>query len=384
MLALTNATLYTPTEGIQGASLLIDGERIAAVNPPQALIDRPGVKTLDLQGGLLVPGFIDLQINGAFGQDFTANPGSIWEVAASLPRYGVTAFLPTVITSPLETIARAQAVLQQGSPPGWRGARPLGLHVEGPFLNPERKGAHNPAHLRPPSLDDYADLSPATGVRLVTLAPELPGAEAVIRALVERGVIVSAGHSQATYAQAIQAFDWGVSYNVHLFNAMSPLNHFEPGLVGALLDDPRPTVGIIPDGVHVHPAALRCAWRNTGPARLNLVTDAMAALGMPPGEYVIGDLEVVVDATSARLRSGALAGSIISLDQCLRNLLRFTGCGLGEALQTITLTPARLLRLDNEIGQVSAGRRADLLHLDKDLQVLWTMVGGEIVYTCQR
>ena len=263
---------------------------------------------------VVVPGFIDLQVNGAFGKDFTADPTAIWDVAREYARYGVTSFLPTIITSPLDNIAAAQAVVCR-PPAGFRGCEPLGLHVEGPFLNPARKGAHNPDFLRPPTLDAVANWAPQTGVRLVTLAPELPGALEVIRSLAARGVVVSAGHSMATYAEALAGFDAGIRYGTHLFNAMPPLAHREPGLPGALLTDERVAAGFIPDGIHTHPAIIRLAWKQLGPERFSMVTDCMAALGMGPGRHMLGDFEVIVDETSARLADGTLAGSILSLDQ---------------------------------------------------------------------
>ena len=330
---------------------------------------------------ILAPGFIDLQINGAFGDDFTADPATIWRVAEGLPRYGVTAFLPTIITSPLEQVAAGQRIVTEGEPDGFRGARPLGLHVEGPFLNPQKKGAHNPKYLRLPSVEAVAGWSPATGIRLVTLAPELPWALEVIVALSDRGVLVSEGHSMATYDQAQAGFDAGARYGTHLFNAMPALGHRDPGLPGALLTDERATVGFIADGVHTHPSVIKLVWQALGGARLNLVTDAMAALGTPPGVHLLGDYEVTVDATSARLADGTLAGSILSLDQALRNLIAAAGCTLAEALPTITTTPAKAIGLDGQRGRIEPGYTADLVLLTRDLHVHTTIAEGEVVYS---
>ncbi|MCB0229532.1 MAG: N-acetylglucosamine-6-phosphate deacetylase, partial [Anaerolineae bacterium] len=217
MLYIKNTTLYSPLERLDNAAVLVDGGRIVAVGYAAAVACPPGAQVLDADGLLLTPGFIDMQFNGGFGHDFTADPTTIWQVAAGLPRWGVTALLPTVITSPLERIALAQQVVQR-EPAGFRGATPLGLHVEGPFLNPQKKGAHNPAYLQLPALEAVAGWSPQTGVRLVTLAPELPGALPVIAALATRGVLVSAGHSTATFEEATMAFDAGARYGTHLFN----------------------------------------------------------------------------------------------------------------------------------------------------------------------
>jgi N-acetylglucosamine-6-phosphate deacetylase len=384
MLYFDNATVHTTDGIIDHGSVLVDGRRIVAVGPRDA-VERPdAAHVIDASGRTIVPGFIDLQINGAFGSDFTDDPSSIWRVAGRLPRFGVTAFLPTIITSPLDTIARAQSVVTGAPPAGFNGARPLGLHVEGPFLNPAKKGAHNPAYLRLPTPEVVAEWSPSTGIRLVTLAPELPGALPVIAALAARGVLVSTGHSNGAYADAIAAFDAGARYGTHLFNAMSAFGHREPGLPGALLTDRRPTVGLIADGVHTHESVVALAWRMLGPARLNLVSDAMAALGMPPGRHRLADADVVVDGTSARLEDGTLAGSILSPDQALRNLIRFTGCAFDDAVRTVTATPARALGIDVERGRVAAGALADLTVLSPDLQVIQTVVEGTLVFDAVR
>ena len=381
MLYIHNAAIHTPDRLIDRGAVLSDGGRIVEVGPAGTIRRPAGAEVIDADGRALVPGFVELQFNGGFGDDFTDDPSTIWRVAEKLPRYGVTSFLPTIITSPLEKIAQGQTVVAHGPPPGFRGARPLGLHVEGPFLNPAKKGAHNPRYLREPDLAAVERWSPATGIRLVTMAPELPGALDVIAALSSRGVLVSAGHSGATFDQAIAAFDAGARYGTHLFNAMSPFGHRDPGLPGALLTDPRPTVGVIADGVHTHRSVIGLTWLALGPHRMNLVTDAMAALGMPPGRHLLGDFEVVVDATSARLADGTLAGSILSLDQALRTLIDVTGCTLADALPTVTTTPARAIGIDHERGRIAPGCVADMVLLAAGLRVAATIAEGQVVFS---
>jgi len=380
MLAIANGTVYTPESRIDHGVVLADAGRIVAVGARPQVAVPPGARVIDAGGLVVAPGLIDLQVNGAFGNDFTDDPKTIWKVAAGLPRYGVTSFLPTIITSPLSKIAEGQDALINGRPSGFRGSVPLGLHAEGPFLNPQKKGAHNAAYLRRPDVDDVARWSRDRGIRMVTLAPELPGALGVIEALCSRGVLVSAGHSIATYEQSLEGFDAGIRYGTHLFNAMPPFLHREPALPGALLTDPRPVVGFIADGIHTHPSVVRLVWQALGPARLNLVTDCMAAVGMPPGIHRLGDYAVIVDEKSARLPPGTLAGSVLTLDQALRNLVSMAGCSLDQALATMTTTAARAIGEEGTRGRLAPGCVADVVLLSPDLGVRTTIVGGEVAY----
>lgn len=333
---------------------------------------------VDGAGLLAAPGFVDLQCNGALGIDLASEPERLWELATRLPQWGVTAWLPTIVSTPPEVVERAMATLAQGPPAGWVGAVPLGLHLEGPFLAPARRGAHPEALLRPPDATTAAAWSRAAGVALVTLAPELDGALDVIHGLVERGVVVSLGHSGASFEQAGAAVDAGATWTTHLFNAMSPLHHREPGLTGVALTDDRLHVGLIVDGVHVHPAAVALAHRALG-HRLTLVTDAVAALGMPPGEQVLGRATVIVDADAVRLPDGTLAGSNLSLDQAVRNLVAFTGCDAAAALAAASSAPARVLS-DPARGALQPGARGDVVLLTPALQVSVAVVGGVIVH----
>lgn len=374
-----HATLLTPCETISDGTLIVEGSRIAALGAG-FIPAPPGAQTIDLSGLILAPGWIDIQINGAFGVDFTEAPQGLYAVAASLTRFGVTSFLPTVITSPLDKVATALRVWQQGPPGGFQGAIPLGYHLEGPMINPEKKGAHNPAYIQSLSLSAIRDWSPAMGVRLVTLAPELPGALEIIQALRRQGVVISAGHSLASYEQALQAFEAGLSCGTHLFNAMPSLDHRAPGLTGALLTQPDIAVGIIIDGIHVHPAMVEIAWRAKGTDNLILVTDAMAALGMPAGKFRLAESEVIVDERSVRLPNGALAGSVLTLEDAVRNLQAFTRCTLNQALACCSLNPANLLGLHTK-GRLAAGMDADLVVLDPDGHVVGSMVMGKICYS---
>lgn len=371
---LSGPTLL-PGGEIAPATVTLDGETIRDVVP--GLAAHADLAT----GGVIAPGFIDLQINGAYGCDFAVDPSSIAPVAARLPETGVTGFLPTCITSPIESYAgwleaAQQAALDASSE---RCARVLGAHLEGVYFSPHKAGAHNPALLRPV---DVAEILTRYArhpiVRVVTLAPELPGALDAIRALNERGILVSAGHSNATYAEAEQAIAAGIRWGTHLFNAMHDLRHREPGLPAALLLSDVP-IGLIVDGVHLHPAVVRMVYRLKGAGGITLVTDAMGAMGRPPGTYNLGGYSVNVDAAAVRLPNGTLAGSILTMDGAVRNMIAQSGCTPAEALRMASATPAALLGLERK-GRIAPGCDADLVLLDGALRVQATLVRGEVAY----
>ncbi len=329
---------------------------------------------IDATGLIVTPGFIDLQINGGFGFDLAEAPESMWELARLLPRHGVTGFLPTFITSPPPTTAAAIEAIGR-RPEDHLGAEPLGLHLEGPMLNPARKGAHRARYLRPPSLDLIAGWTPERGVALVTIAPELAGAPAVISALTARGIAVAAGHSDATEAEATAGLDAGVTMVTHLFNAMAPFGHRNPNLVGVTLARAGLAAGLIVDGVHVHPTAVAAAWNAKGPDGIVLVTDAVGAMGRAPGRHRLGGDELHADKNAVRNREGTLAGSLLTMDRAVRNLIEFTGCTLGQALQAATTNPAGVIGQTSR-GRLRTGARADIVLLDEKLEVQITLCGG--------
>jgi N-acetylglucosamine-6-phosphate deacetylase len=287
---------------------------------------------------------IDLQVNGAAGHDLTEDPRSLWAVGEALKGIGVEAFVPTLVSPSSATVEVAQAVLAGGPPAGYAGARPIGWHIEGPFISPRRAGAHAQAALALPSLEAVDGWSVETGIRVVTLAPELPGALRVVEALASRGVVVSVGHTDATYELARAAIEAGARAATHLFSAMAPLNHREPGPAAALLEDERVTIGLIGDGLHLHPAVVRMVWRLAGPSRIAIVSDAMAALGMPPGRYRLAGRDVDVGPEGARI-DGVLAGCVVGLPEAVANVARWVGASDDEALRTVTEVPRRLLGL---------------------------------------
>lgn len=358
-------------------SVVVQDGLITEIGPAGTFDVPMGADDIDAGDLILAPGLVDIQINGGFGHDFTHEPDSIWDVGSRLPEFGVTAFVPTVVTSSAPARESMLRTLADGPPAGYRGAMPLGAHFEGPFISPSRSGAHDPAFLRVPAdaEPDVATWTAASGVRMVTLAPELEGALDLTRALVSRGVVVSAGHSAASHDQAVAGFDAGITYTTHLFNAMEELGHREPGLAGAALADARVTVGLIADGIHSHPAVVRLAAA-VARDRLSLVTDATAAMGMAPGRYMLGGRDVVLDATSVRLASdGRLAGSALTADEALRRFLSMTEWTAADAIATMTSVPARLLKLTDR-GGLRVGGRADLALFTPDLEVVATFIGG--------
>lgn len=333
-----------------------------------------------LPSGVLVPGLVDMQINGCFGVDFVAADAAGWaEVSARLPETGVTSFVPTFITAPVPDLVaglRRTAAL----PADLGGARVLGVHVEGPFLSPDRHGAHDPALLRDPTpeaVDALIEAAPGL-LRMHTLAPERPGALAAIRRLVDAGVLVSVGHSDATAEQTEAAADAGARLVTHLFNAMRPLHHREPGVVGQGLADPRLTCGLIADLHHVAAPICRLAFA-AAPGRIVLVTDAVAAAGMPPGTYDLGGQQVSVDPLGLPRRpDGTIAGSGLRLDAAIANVVA-AGVDLRSAVDAASRLPADILGRP-DLGRIEAGGTADLVWLGDDLSARATWLAGRLAF----
>jgi N-acetylglucosamine-6-phosphate deacetylase len=361
-------------QGRTRAGVVVSGGRVEAVLADPRGGDLPAERRE--AGGLLAPGFVDLQVNGAFGSDVGVDAAALEAISRALPQTGVTAWLPTAISWPLERYAGLFGAVEQArSAPG---ARILGVHLEGPFLAPSRRGAHDPGNLRPVDVGALRELL-AGPVRVMTLAPELRGAVDAIELIVAAGAAASAGHTDATYEQVLRAADAGLTLGTHLFNAMSPLHHRRPGAAGALLSDPRLRTGIIADGVHVDPAVVRIAYASKGPEGLVLVTDAMQAAGMPDGAYELSGRAVRVEEGVARLDDGTLAGATATMDEVLRRIAGFLGVGLETVIEMATRTPARALGLER-LGEIAPGADADLVVLAPDGTVEETLVAGETVY----
>lgn len=355
-LMLVGGSTLTPDGWTEQSVVIADGKVVDS-------LPNPACPVLDVGGLSLVPGFIDLQINGGWGLDLQDRPEDVWLLAAKLPSIGVTSFLPTLTTDGFATIERAVAALADGPPDGWRGADPIGWHLEGPWLAPAKAGAHDAAAMRPPPSVGASLPFTSQDVRLVTVAPELTGATDLISRLVGEGMTVSLGHTAADLPQARAGVDAGATMGTHLFNAMDGLHHRRPGLAAAmLLDDMH--VGLIADGHHVLPEMVDMAWRLAG-ERIVLVSDAVASLGQ------------IADPVS-KLPDGTLAGAVVGLDQAVRNLMTFAGADLAQACRAASAAPARAIGLDDR-GRLWSGMRADIVALDPQHRVVFAMIGGEIV-----
>jgi N-acetylglucosamine-6-phosphate deacetylase len=358
--------LVLPDEVVPG-HILVEGERIVGLEPDAAAPDGP----------FILPGFIDVHVHGWGGHDAMGGREALTGMARALAARGVTSFLPTAVTASLERLAGFADAVREWLPgaPG-DGAEPLGFNLEGPFLSLERKGAHDPTFLRHPAEADEAELAPLLpGLRIITVAPELPGALAFIERLAGLGVCVSLGHSAATLAQARAGYAAGARSTTHLFNAMTGVSHRDPGLaVAALLED-EAYAELIADGYHVDPALWPLIWRAKPADRLLLVSDAISLAGSGRSRGRLGTLEIVVADGRARLADGTLAGSVIALDTAVRKMVE-AGASLVEASRAASANPAALLACEDR-GHLGVGLRADLVELDGSLEVRQVMRAGE-------
>jgi N-acetylglucosamine-6-phosphate deacetylase len=373
--ALLNGRVLRDGTLVEGQCVLLEGRRILAVVPD----DHPSCRDaaqVDLGGRLLLPGFIDSQVNGGGGVLFNDAPSvdSIRQIGEAHRRFGTTGYMPTLISADLDVVARAIAAVRGAIEAGTPGV--LGIHIEGPFLNVERKGVHDPAMLR--ELDTSAVgllTSLGTGRTLVTLAPEMTTPQ-IIRKLTAAGVIVSAGHTNATYSEVVQALRHGLTGFTHLFNAMSQLTGREPGVVGAALESLDSWCGIIVDGEHISPVVLRLAMRCKPTNRFMLVTDAMPSLGTDARSFKLQGRNITVSGNVCLDEDGRLAGSNIDMASCVRNAISLLGVSLPEAVRMASLYPAEFLGLSHELGRIEPGYRANLVLADEHLNVQNTWIDG--------
>ena len=373
--AFTNGPMLTGDAFVRGAALLIEHDRIVDVVKADDARMR-GAKQVDLRGRMLLPGFIDVQVNGGGGVLFNddPNPDSIRAIGAAHRRFGTTGFLPTLISDDLDTIGRAIAAVQSALDQGMPGV--LGIHIEGPFLNRTRRGVHDARHLRPLDTSLVALLSGLRGGRTVlTLAPEMTTPE-VIGKLAAAGILVSAGHSEASYTETTAAIDHGLRGFTHLFNAMARLEPRDPGIVGAALYDDNTWCGIIVDGHHVDPIMLKLALRCKRHDRFMLVTDGIPAVGSDEPTFILQGRTIHVIDGICRDESGTLAGTALDMAAAVRNAVSLLGVDIAEAARMASEYPAAFLGLDRELGRIGPGYRANLVLMDGAFKVQKTWVDG--------
>ncbi|MER6257718.1 N-acetylglucosamine-6-phosphate deacetylase [Streptomyces sp. NPDC001584] len=367
---LSGARVVLPTGTVANGRVIVDGDRIAGSA-------HEGARTVDLTGHWIVPGFVDMHNHGGGGASFTSGTAEdVLRGVRTHREHGTTTLVASTVTGDLDELARRAALLAELTQAG----EIAGIHFEGPFINPCRKGAHKEDLLRDPDPAEVRKLIDAAhgAARMFTLATELPGGLDSVRLLAEHGVIAAIGHTDATYEQTRAAIDAGATVATHLFNAMPPLAHREPGPIAALLEDERITVELINDGTHLHPAALELAFHHAGAHRVALITDAMDAAGFGDGTYHLGPLEVEVKHGVARLvEGGSIAGSTLTLDTAFKRSVTLDKLPVESVVQAISANPAKLIGLYDEIGSLEPGKYADLVVLDAAFDVAGVMRRGE-------
>ncbi len=383
MIAFTAKTLYTPLVQIERPIVLVEDGRIVELDARGEHSLASGVQVFDFPDAVLAPGMIDIHIHGGGGHDVMEDDlASLPAVEGLIAKHGVTSYFPTTVTAPLDRILAALdrlATAIESPTLAAKRARPLGIHLEGPFISHARKGVHPPENLLTPSLKMFDRFWQAARghIKMMTIAPELDGATEVIAEAVRRGVCVSVGHSDASCALARAAVDVGATHATHLFNAMRPLDHRDPGLIGQILTDLRQSADFIADGIHLDPAIVKLILETKGPDKAVLITDATAATGMPDGTYRLGSFEVEVR-DGRCTHNGRLAGSVLTMDLAVRNVMRFGGCDLQSALRLATLNPAQVAGLTGR-GKLEAGAAADIVVLSADGEIQNTIIAGEVL-----
>jgi N-acetylglucosamine-6-phosphate deacetylase len=380
-LLIDDCRLLDADSNTSPASLLIENGKIARIEKPGVL---PDVKSkIQAEGRILCPGFIDVHIQGAGGADILdSTEQALRTIAQTNARFGTTAYLATTVFKPGQPNHHlAVAAEHVGRDLG--GAALLGIHLEGPFISPKKRGMIQPDCICLPDLDALKTIYDLCSghLRMMTIAPELPECTPVIQSLVQQHCIASLGHTSSSYEQTLQGFQAGIDHVTHLFNAMPSLHHRQPSPLAAIFENQAITVQVIPDGVHIHPSVLRMAFNALGPERFIAITDGMQALGLPDGMHEYNGIPYESSNGAARYKDGTLIGTALGLDGLIKRLMRFTDCPLATAVKTVTENPARLLGLAHRKGAIQIGLDADLVLLNDDLSVHHTLVGGKTVFS---
>ena len=363
---------------IEKGSVLIENGKIKEINPSNV----NDTEIIDAEGLYLSPGFIDVHIHGAGGCDtMDGTVESINTIAKTIVEHGTTSFTPTTMTVAAEDIRKSMKVIKKLKEEGTEGANVLGAHLEGPFISPKAIGAQNPNFLLAPSVENYNKIVGDYGdaVVSITMAPEVEGAKELIKYLSDNGVTVSMGHTKATYDEAIEGIKCGACHSTHLYNAMTPFTHREPGVVGATFDTDI-TTETISDGIHISYPALRTAYKQKGTDKVLLVSDAMEACGMPDGQYSLGGQDVIVKNGAARLLDGTLAGSVLTLDKAVKNIYSNSNYPLNEVVRMATYNGAKHCHVEDHKGLIKEGYDADLILFNEDIEIQKVFVKGKKVY----
>ncbi|WEO96717.1 N-acetylglucosamine-6-phosphate deacetylase [Streptomyces sp. FXJ1.172] len=374
-LVLTGARVVLPGAVVDDGRVCVEGTRIVAAAAESA-------EVVDLTGHWLVPGFVDIHNHGGGGASFSGSAEEILRAVRTHRAHGTTTLVASTVTDEMDLLVRQAGLLSELVEQG----EIAGIHFEGPFISPCRKGAHSEELLRDPDPAEVRKLIDAARgkAKMVTLATELPGGVDSVRLLAEHGVIAAIGHTDATYEQTVEAIDAGATVATHLFNAMPALGHRTPGPIAALLEDERVTVELINDGTHLHPAALELAFHHAGADRVAFITDAMDAAGIGDGRYMLGPLEVEVSDGVARLvHGGSIAGSTLTQDRAFKRAVSVDRLSVEDAVTALSVNPARLLGLSDRIGSLEPGKDADLVVLDANFDLKGVMRRGEWVITPQ-
>jgi N-acetylglucosamine-6-phosphate deacetylase len=385
--AIKAGRILTPIESISPGTILVEGQKIAAVGPSAEVPIPPNCNVINAQDKILIPGFVDTHIHAGRGHYFGDDEDSTIELCQGLAQTGTTSVLPTLETQPeFDEILRRVRIVRRVMERGTGGAQVVGIHLEGPYLSGAEiaRGSQLVSALRTPSVKELHEMVDASqgSVRKMSIAPELEGALDVIRELVKLGIVPSAAHSAATYEQAMAAVDAGLNCATHAFNGMIPLHHRKPGLLGAMLTCDDIHAELIADGQHVGTVAMQILWRCKGLDRIHLITDNTIWAGLPNGTYDwSGDRTIVKEDQRAYVVGGTLAGSVASMNYDVANLIRSVGCSLAAAVQMASLNPARVIGMDDRKGSLETGKDADLVVIDEQVNVYMTMVKGRQVYS---